>query len=273
MHRSLAILILLLACDSRVTPLRPELNVFCVLRTDGSHPFVLVGRSVGFDSAHDRFDDWNGLADASVLVTRGRDSTRFRYVPETTGYYVADSLVARAGDAYLLIVNSPDGDEARGKTTVPHGFAIESAGIDTVAGTSNPSDSLAEVAMAWSPSDGAARYQSVATFLYARPGVDTASEWHGFETDTLSGRIWASLRKYQHGDTLPLCLVRLSICALDPNYADYLTMQRENGNCNTLMHIDGGVGVFGSISVAETTIYPTQPVSLATLGRSVRPTR
>ncbi len=256
MRRVLGLVLLLLACDSPVKPFDPQLNVFCVLRTDDVHPFVLVGKTVSYDGERDRYV-WNGVADASVLVTSGRDSTQFRYVPETTGYYIAESLAVDAGRAYHLAAGCPDCGEARGRTTVPGGFAVESLHIDTLF---NPDtrDSVYAVTGAWSASEGAAQYQVIAAFLYSQPGTDTAAEYRGLETAALNGGpLWASLRRSSHGVTLPLCLIRLSVSALDRNYTDYLTMQRTTGYRNTLMHIDGGLGVFGSICVAETTLYLT----------------
>jgi hypothetical protein len=261
-----------MACDLPVDPLQPQLNVFCVLRTDDVHSLVLVGRTVSFDSGHYGQGDLNGVADASVLVTDGDDSTRFRPVPETTGYYVADSLAAVAGRTYHLTVGCPGFHEVRGQTTAPGGFAVESVSIDT---TVNPdtSDSVCVLTAAWSPSDGAARYQVIAAFLYSRSGTDTVLGYHGSETESLNGRLRAPLRRSSHGDTLPLSLIRLTAYAIDPNYMDYLNMLRQYGQSHTIEHLDGGLGVFGSICVAETTVYPTQPALPTTPVRLVRPTR
>jgi len=264
---------MLMACDSQVDSLRPQLNVFCVLRTDDVRSLVLVGRTVSFDSGHYGMDDWNGLADASVLLTNGHDSIQFRRVPETTGYYVADSLATGAGRTYLLTVGCPNYNEVRGQTTVPAGFAVESCSIDTAADP-DTSDSICVLTAAWSRSAGTARYQVIAAFLYGRPGTDTGLEYHGAETESLNTRLRARLRLSSHGDTLPLSLIRLRVDAIDPNYMDYLYMLRQYGQSHTTTeHLDGGLGVFGSICVAETTIYPTQPVLPATPGRLVRPTR
>jgi hypothetical protein len=252
-RRALIFIILLVACDAPVKPYESQLNVFCLLRTDDSHPIVLVGRSVSPDEEGPIGPGWNGLADATVLAAKDHDTTRFQPVPDSTGYYACDSLRAKAGSSYRLLVRSQEGDEVQGATTVPGDFTIDSLNLDTVV-RHEPYEHetlYAEVRTAWSSSRGASGYQMLASCLYARSEGDTVRTNQSFWGDSRGIRLWAPLRRSSYHDSL--CSIKLSVVALDRNYQDYLIMQREYGYRNTLMHLEGGLGVFGSMCVAETT--------------------
>jgi hypothetical protein len=252
-RRALVFVMLLTACDAPVRPYESQLNVFCLLSTDDSHTIALVGRSVTFDEEGPIGPGWNGLAGATVLVAKGNDTTQFKSVPETTGYYTADSLRAVAGSSYRLLIRSQEGDEVQGASTVPGNFRIDSLSLDTVV-RYEPYEYetlYAEVRVAWSPSQGASGYQLLASCLYARSEGDTVCDNQSFWGDSCRIRLWAPLRASSRHDSL--CSIKLNVVALDRNYQDYLIMQREYGYRNTLMHLEGGLGVFGSMCVAETT--------------------
>ena len=261
MSRALVLVFLLAACDSPVKPYAPQLDVFCVLRTDDSRPVALVGRSVSYED-WDRAGDWNGVESATVVIAQGKDSTGFRSLPESAGYYQSDSLSVIAGRSYGISVRTPDGDKARGSTIVPGSFHISSI-------SSTADSEQWRVRVAWTASQAAADYLLLVTSVYAKVDGETLYYRRSVSSDSGGAEFSTPLDGYH----MVLAAVGISVGALDRNYTDYLTMRNGYGYHNTLMHIDGGLGVFGSICVAETTIYPPQPSSPSTLGHPVLPTR
>jgi hypothetical protein len=256
-RRALVLVMLIAACDSPVKPYEPQLNVYCVLRTDDSHPLALVGRSVSYEDWN-RGHDWNGIADATVVIAEGSDSTRFTSMPDSSGCYAAESLRACAGKSYGLFVRSPDGNEVHGWTTVPGSFAIDS--VNTAADSGQ-----LLVRIVWSSSQGATGYELLVSSYYIEADGDTFCHRQSESSDSSTALLLTSL--YWNG--VALAAIEFNVAALDRNYKDYLTMQSVYGYRNTLMHLDGGLGVFGSVCVAETTVYLRQ----LTRSQSTRPSQ
>jgi hypothetical protein len=269
-RRALAFVILLMACDAPNKPCESQLNVFCLLRTDDSHPVALVGRSVPLGEWPPGQAGWNGVADAAVLVAQDKDTTRFQPVPDSIGYYSCDSLRAKAGSSYRLLVRAPDGDEAKGSTTVPGSFTFESISVDTtiVLQPHEPQNRYAGVQIVWSASQGASGYELLTCCNYTRLSGDTLYKQVSWWCDSCNTGFHARLRVPQGYDTLTLRSIRLVVGAPDHNYQDYLIMQGEYGYRNTLMHLQGGLGVFGSVCLAETTVLLYAPGRNGLVSRS-----
>jgi hypothetical protein len=89
-----------------------------------------------------------------------------------------------------------------------------------------------------------------------------------YSWDSLSGEL----------DSLPLDRVRVEVRAVDRNYYDYVSLQYMGGVDPHKMHLDGGVGVFGSACIIDSTLWFQPPGlprgELPTVTRdSARPSR
>jgi hypothetical protein len=240
------------SCEALFEPYKDQHDVYCVLRTDSTGAFALVGRTCGFEEWP---YEWTGVSDATVEVWQGGDTFLFWPHPETAGVYLCDSLPVFAGQTYGLRVQSGLGT-VHGTTTVPDSVSFVLVTADTVlSGTGEQSILLG---VEWKPCPGGFQYELVARFVYLGETGSEYSRYRWARLDSCRTTLIAPLR-YSGSELRPLTSVGLEIRALDHNYRDYLLLQQEYGYRSTLMHLDGGPGVFGSMSVAETTVSLTLP--------------
>lgn len=253
-------LLLLAACDPTFDDYKPEPNVVCLLRTDRSDLLVMAGMSMGYDDSITDPLKWNGISGVSISVSVDGNRCSPAEVPDSVGWYRTSGIQVRPGSACTLSCRYPDGKTVFGTTRVPDSLFITSVATDTVPYV-NPyfPETLPALRAIWNwtKAKDAKDHDRFATARYAF-GADT----YDWRADSYYGPPDTALFPLQIlwfdtvsmlPETLPLISVRLEIRALDPNYFDYsrywgFSRQRE------YIHLDGGLGLFGSLAIAETTL-------------------
>lgn len=247
-----AFVLLAMSCDALLEPYRDQLDVYCVLRTDSTGTFALVGRTCGFEEWP---VEWTGVSDATVEVWQGGDTLLFRPHPETAGVYLCDSLPVFAGQTYGLRVQSGLGT-VRGTTTVPDSVQFELVSADTVMSKTGEPNVL--LGVEWKPCPGGYLYELVARFVYTGESGSEYSRYDWARLDSCHTTLIVPLRFVGY-EVQSLTRVDFGVRAMDRNYRDYVLLRQEYGYRSTLMHLDGGPGLFGSMSVAETTASLASP--------------
>lgn len=279
MRRLLAAACLLLAaCEPTFNDYEPEPNVVCLLRTDRSDLLVMAGMSTGYDDSIADPLKWNGVSGVTISVSVAGNRYSPAEVRDSTGWYRTAEVRVRPGSACTLSCRYPDGRTVFGTTRVPDSLFITSVATDTFLYVNPYYPETLPAFRAiwnWTKARGAKEHERFAVGRYAL-GNDT-QDWR---SDSYYGPPDTALFPLQIlwfdtitglPDTLPLVSVRLQVRALDPNYFDYshywgFSRQRE------YMHLDGGLGLFGSIAIAETTLLLSrQPSScIPAIGGSPR---
>ena len=253
----------LLGCESSVEQYKPEPNIYCVLRTNEAAVNLLAGMTVGYYDSISNADRWQGTAGAAVSIEHRGAVTLLNEVADSAGCYRTDSLPLVPGDSYSLSVTYPGGARVTGNTVVPAGFAIDTFRVDTILEVPWPGDTFMRLKMrcAWGESRGAICYLGQMDFWY-RSADDSSLERYGpfftdsrrdswefypftYRWDTLTGKV----------DSLPLDRVRIEIKALERNYYDYFSLDYMGGVDPEMMHLDGGVGVFSSACIIDSTLW------------------
>lgn len=254
--------LLVLGCEEGVEKYKPEPNVYCVIQTGRDTVSLMAGMTLGyFDSIPDS-NRWNGSAGVAAGVTHRDSVTAFSELSGPVGFYRAAPVSVVPGDSYQLLVKYPAGAVVRGFTTVPDTFSLYGLGIDSVFYESSPGETVwvRRIGFKWSESRGAAAYLGGSEAWY-KAGSDSFLVSYGvpnrpgqdYDTLHVSPFILEYDTLTQEVDSLPLDRVRLAVRAIDWNYNDYIMAAWWQGE-SELMHLDGGVGVFGSACVAETTL-------------------
>jgi hypothetical protein len=254
------LLVLVLACEEGVDEYKPEPNVYCVIRVGRDTVSLMAGMTLGyFDSIPDS-GRWNGTAGIAASVTHRDSVTVLDELPGPVGFYRAEPVSIVPGDSYVLLANYPAGAAVRGATVVPDTFTLYDIRLDSVFFDPWPGETLWSqvVCFRWSESRGAQAYFEASEAWY-KAGSDSISNSYG--SYPIAGRCdtmyispfiyeWDSLT--QSYDSLPFDHARLAIEAVDRNYYDYFMMGNAIGG-DQVWPLDGGVGVFGSTCIAETT--------------------
>lgn len=118
---SLILLVLLLwGCEKPPSEeYEPELNIFCLLRTNANEQWVKVSRSYKMDEPSD-YD----LEDVIVILS-GDNFTDTLIPTDTSGIYITqDTLEIKPLHTYHLLVSAKDMDTVKGITSVPGDFEI-----------------------------------------------------------------------------------------------------------------------------------------------------
>jgi hypothetical protein len=256
----LCALVLVLACDEGINDYKPEPNIYCIIEAGRDTVSLMAGMTLGyFDSIPDS-NRWNGTASVVATVTHGDSEATLGELPGPVGLYRAAPVSIVPGDSYQLLVTYPAGVVVRGSTTVPDSFSLYELGFDSIFYEPMPGETVwvQRVGFKWSESRGAAAYFEESEAWY-KAGSDSTIV--SYAASNLRGRydtlyVIPFILEYdtltQTDDSLPLDRVRLAIRATDRNYNDYSMLGWWQGG-SELMHLDGGVGVFGSACVAETT--------------------
>jgi len=259
----MAALLVLLACDNTAEKYTPEPDVFCLLRTDSDAARVLVGMTVGYYDSIAEPDKWNGVAGAAVLVEHRGTQLSFAGLGDSVGCYANDSARALPGDTYLLSVKCPAGQTVSGTTIVPDSFGFASLRADTTRTEYESGYVLVQIGIhvKWNASNGARGYLTQYDAWYKNGGDSTLARTGPYvnfsrarEDSTLVQPVWYKWNGGS-GDSLLLDRVRVLAWAVDGNYYDYFRLLWDTGQAgHEQMHLDGGVGVFGSACIAETTL-------------------
>lgn len=253
-----------MGCDRDAENYRPEPNVYCVLRSDKDFALLLAGMTAGYDDTVSG-ERWNGTAGVSAVVKRGAGEWPFAPIPDSVGFYSASPARTAPGDTYELTATYPGGAVVRGTTVVPGAFDVDSLALDTIGDPRNPYEGwLLELRYYRGASAGAAG-NYVSCTEYYRNDRDSACNASPMMmmTDSLGGVLdfqpfWMDYDTLTgEPDTLWLDRLTLRLWAVDRSYDDYLKAGWWGGN--TAMYLDGGVGVFGSAVVVETTLVFLPP--------------
>ena len=252
--------VLVLACDEGIENYKPEPNVHCVIEAGRDTVSLMAGMTLGyFDSIPDS-GRWNGTAGVLAKVTHRDSEVGLSELAGPVGFYRAEPVRIVPGDTYHLTATYPGGAVVHGSTVVPDTFSLSDLRSDTVLYVPWPEETTwtVRVSFKWSESRGAAAYFEASEAWY-KAGADSMMMTMGpyptngrYDTLFVSpfGYEWDTLT--QTLDSFPLDHVRLAILAADQNNYDYFLIRWGMGG-SELMHLDGGVGVFGSACVAETT--------------------
>lgn len=241
------LLLLFVGCEviKLPTEYEPELNIFAVLYPDRDSQMVFLGHTYKAtdtlpnshcdDFIHGFHRCWSGVSGAQVRISYDSAEVDFEEINDSLLTYYAAALQVLPGKSYCLEVVYQD-DTIYTTTTVPETFAIlNPQDGDTV----NLEDTLA-----WEESVGAKSYL-----------LEGAGEG-GFTDLGHVNRI--SFRElYIRSDDIGWLLEEgeeeLDFCiwAVDTNYYDYYRIGKYNADLEPSMHIDGGLGVFGSITKSD----------------------
>ena len=259
----------LLGCEKGVERYKPEPNVHCLLRTNESTVTLLAGMTVGYYDSVPDTNQWQGTPGVAVSIGHQGKVTALSAVSDSAGYYRTDSLSIAPGDSYSLSVTYPGGTIVAGSTVIPGGFGFDSLRVDTTFDIPWPGDTYPRINVTyyWGLSRGASGYREQMDIWY-RSGDDSSLERYGpmfsstrrdswtfypfyYRWDTLTGRV----------DSLPLDHVTIEIRAYDRNYSDYtFSLDYMGGVDPDKMHLEGGVGVFGSACIVDSTLRFQPPV-------------
>jgi hypothetical protein len=255
----------LFACDSTPESYEPEPNVFCLLRTDQPRTIAMAGMTVAYGDSIG--PGWNGVSGVDVTVRHSGTDYGFEELPDSVGFYFTDSLPLVPGDSYWLTMRYPDGKMVRGATKMQPAGRIDSVLIDTtLTGYEYPYDTIFRFEYYWTEDSLATQYMSTAKAYY-RSG-SRGSGWCNGPHDADGGRdsligVTPVLIDHWGGlvpETLRLERVTLGVWVVDRNYRDYSRVSWwDNTDPEQSMHLEGGLGVFGSACIAETTLYFTPP--------------
>jgi hypothetical protein len=257
------ICLFLIGCESEVERYKPEPNVHCVLRTNESTVTLLAGMTVGYYDSVPDTSQWLGVSDVAVSIGHRGKLTELSEIADSAGYYRTDSLPLAPGDSYSLTATYPSGARVTGSTVVPDKFGFDSLRVDTVLDVPWPGDTYARinVAVCWRESRGAGGYREQMDIWY-RSGEDSSLQRYGPTFSSARHDSWTFDPRYYYWDTLtqavdslPLDRVRIEVKAVDRNYYDYVfSMDYMGGVDPDKMHLDGGVGVFGSACFIDSTL-------------------
>lgn len=260
----LLVLAFVLACDSTPEQYTPEPNVFCLLRTDRPRTIAMAGMTVAYGDSIG--PGWNGVSGVDVSVRHAGFEYGFEELPDSTGFYFTDSLPRVPGDSYWLTVRYPDGSTVRGSTKMQPACRIDSVLIDTVlTGYEYPHDTFFRFEYYWTRDSLATHYMSTAMAYYSNGS--SGGGWGNGLSDADGGRDSLSgvTPTFIHwggpeSETLRLERVTLGVWVVDRNYRDYSRIAWwDNTNVEESLYLEGGLGVFGSACIAETTLYFSPP--------------
>jgi len=236
-----------------VTPGLNTLVVHAVLDPGVQHQIIVVQTTTG------AFATQRQVTGAAVTIAtpdgrtlaavERRDSTAVRgerRYPTVTTIYDLDVGGAglMPGGTYRLRVVAPDGRTVTGRTTIPNAVPVTvSAPTQTI---DRDRDS---VSLRWSRVAGARTYQ---VFIRSNAGS------YGLFVRDTSAVLPGTLQVLENGeDVFERRLThQLTVVAVDENYYDYYRQTTNDVTATGLvMHLEGGIGVFGSVvTVARRTV-------------------
>jgi hypothetical protein len=249
-------------CEPSVEDYVPEPNVYCVVRAGSDTVRLLAGMSLPFKDSVPQSPDWNGVAGVQAVLRGSAGAVTLAPRLDSIGYYQSVGFSPQPGEMLELEARYPTGEIVHGRTTVPDTFRIERLAADTALEAPWPGDSwyTLRIEYAWAESRLAARYSSRLTTYYSN--ADTSITW-SWANDWLVGRadsIRVAFHAYYEGrglepDSAGLDSVRIGVEAVDRNLDDYRRFGWWQGGGNReLLHLEGGLGVFGSRAACPDTV-------------------
>lgn len=223
-----------LACDE--TPTRPqidyesEVNVFgrFILYTNKGQ--LVTQKNITLERTYkisERFPDprTRAIEDARVIVRSDGQQVEFQRLFEGTYGDVDDKLVLKPGFAYQLEVLLSDGKRVTAETVIPTLPEINVPQRNAEVSSFQP------LKIEWRPALFCDHY---AVTVYAVDGDFNVTLYSDQTEENFYPFLFAFPGRYM-----------VKIAALDQNLYDYL---RSRPNRNPILHINGGIGVFGAMA-------------------------
>jgi hypothetical protein len=224
----LAVLLVFTACND--TPTQPqinyesEVNVFGLLILNNGQKNIHVERTYKVTDYFPPLQD-RAIKDARVLVRSDEQEVEFKHLFDGNYSDAEGKLVLKAGFVYQLEINLKDGRRVTAETIIPSLPEIVSPQKADVV---PPFHSLP---VSWNPALFCAQYAVTITNMLVDFEFTTYTE----ETEeNLYSFLFAPPGRYV-----------LKVTAMDQNFYDHT---RSSPNRNPILHIEGGIGVFGSMA-------------------------
>lgn len=225
---ALAAALVFAACND--TPTQPkvdyesEVNVFGLLILNNGQKNIRLERTYKvtdyFPSLQDR-----AIEDARVVVRSDEQEVEFKHLFDGNYGDAEDKLVLKAGFVYQLEIILKDGRRVTSETIIPSLPEIVSPQKAEVV------RSFQSLPIAWN-----------AALFCAQYAVTVFSQTGGFEFTTYTGETEESVFSFLFA---PPGRYVLKVTAMDQNFYDH---SRSRPDRNPILHIDGGIGVFGAMA-------------------------
>ncbi len=259
----IAVVLMAIGCEPSVEGYLPEPNVYCVVRAGNDTLRLLAGMSIPYKDSVPQSGRWNGVAGVDARVWGRAGEAVLAPKPDSAGFYGATGFVPQPGETLQLEARYPSGEVVRGSTMVPGAFGIEQVVADTVFDVWWPGETLwsLRLEVRWNESPHAARYGSRLTVFWSSADTSVEQTW---TNSWVSGTADSTRLTFQYYyeprpgelDSAKLDSVRLGVEAADRNLADYREFAWWMGGSNRdLLHLDGGLGVFGSRTTCRDTVF------------------
>jgi len=254
--------LLLVGCDSATEPASPKLVIEGYLLAGGNIDSVKVSETVGIDRAY----EGAAISGARVEISvDGQVLSLVEYPSRKGVYHYAGSHVVTSGKTYALRVEH-GGRVATAQTTIPEMIeylpttSASLTSVDTVQYLSS------EVFLDWTP---IARRYFVCSFVSTdsmRRKIERALEDpHADEEDEPDIAVILAF-KNETSATVPWIVYNyygeysLKIYAADDAFYNFARSKEQDriSLIDPLYNVNGGIGVFGSASVAELKVYVKQ---------------
>jgi len=234
----------------------PEIAVFSIISTDDNQEFVIVEKTFQLnenDKGNSKIID-----DAEVFIISEDDTVQFFFYQTynneddyfSKGIYLDlyNEFLAEAGKTYRLVVNVPDGTTVTGSTTVPETPTI----LQPTPGSILQKETIANTSIEFIDDPNTIGYS--VNFIVEISGtnkkINILPEYYTNESPITLSFIDDFLL---FNNVIPLRgIATIKIIALDQNSYDYLLKSDLASYIGTDLNIlEGGVGAFGSFSVAS----------------------
>ena len=235
----------------------PEISVFSIISTDNNQEFVIVERTLQLNENDN--DNSKIIDDAEVFIISDDDTVQFYFYqnPNRTeddyfkkGIYLDlyNEFLAEAGRTYRLIVNIPDGTIVTGSTTVPETRTIS----QPTPWTTLQKETISSTIIEFEDNPNTIGYSI--NFIVEISGnnekINILPNYYTNESPITLTFIDDFLL---FNNVIPLRgIATIKVIALDQNSYDYLLKSSLASYIGTDLNIlEGGVGAFGSFSVAS----------------------
>ncbi len=218
---------LIIRCGSPTGPqvdYAPELNVFGLLVLNNGQKSIRLERTYKVTETFPLPKE-RAVTNARVVVRSDDQEVVFSHLFEGNYGDIEDKLVLKAGHVYQLEVTAPGFQRVVAETVIPTMPAI----VSPQKGEAVPA--FRTLPVKWEP---ALFCRSYAVTVTALSGDFEYTSYTEESEESFFAFLFAAPGRYS-----------LKVSALDQNFYDYL---RSRKNRNPIQHLEGGIGVFGSMA-------------------------